>query len=49
MNRDYVLGFWWDGLHETEARNGYNRKTDELLAQIRIGRFHVYWGMRKES
>ena len=49
MNRPYVLGFWWDALDESEARNGYNPKTDEHHAQFRIGRFHAYWGIQEED
>ena len=49
MKRSYTFGVWWDGLHETDARNGYTARTDEHYAQFRIGRFHLWWGADGED
>lgn len=42
--RSFECGIWWDGLGASEARNGYSPETEELHAQIRIGRLHIWWG-----
>lgn len=49
MKRAYMAGVWWDGLDETEARNGYNPSTEEQHAQFRIGRLHFWWGAGEDS
>lgn len=49
MSRDCVFGIWWDGPAGTDARNGYNRPTDEDYAQFRIGRLHLWWGIGDEA
>jgi hypothetical protein len=49
MNRPYVVGAWWDATGETDARNGYNPKTEEQHAQFRIVRLHFWWGIQEDA